>query len=227
MKLKSFILGSMLALGSACGGSSNNDGVLFRGLVTQGEEKNSNMLAHEIGEGVPGVQVCSLGSCDTTNRSGRWSFTFNGARDNDVLFTIKEHGADTSFVLNIPQHAKRVEIEKLLHTEVGDHEDGDSHDHEHDTHSHDHDDDAHSHDHDTNSHDHDHDTHSHRLFIKHGGHLHLPSNNQVSVIRVLIDGMEYADAHEFYSHGHDHDDDHHEHDHHDDDDHDHDHGHSH
>ena len=197
MKIKTLVAGAALFFAVGCGGSSSNDGVLFRGTVAQGEEKKSNILAHEVGDRLPGVQICGLGNCDTTNRSGVWSFAFNGARDDSVLFTVKEHGADTSFMLHIPQQAKRVEIEKLLHTEEGDHDDDDDHDHDH----------GHGHSHDDGH------GHTHRSLIKHRD-LMLPANNQVSVVRVLIDGMEYADAHDFYSH------DHHGHD-----DHDHEHGH--
>jgi hypothetical protein len=187
---------------SGCSSSSSNDGVLFRGTIVQGEEKKSAMLAHELGEGLSDIEVCVLGGCQKTNRSGMWSVPFNAARDNEVLFTVKGHGADTSFVLNIPQQAKRVDIEKLLHTEFGDHDDDDDHGHGHD---------------DGHGHDHGH-GHAHREFVKHSIGA-LPQNNQLTVVRVLIDGMEYHDAHEVYSHDHSHD--------HDDDDDDHGHGHGH
>jgi hypothetical protein len=208
---------------TGCGGSSSNDGVLLRGTIVQGEEKKSAILAHELGEGLTEIEVCALGRCDKTNRSGTWSIPSNVARDSEILFTVKGHGADTSFVLNIPQKAKRVDIEKLLHTEFGDHDedDHDDHGHGHDTHGHD----AHGHDH----HGHDHHGHSHRELSKHAI-APLPKNNQLTVARVLIDGMEYHDAHEVYSHDHEHGHAE-EHDHHDDhddhkDEHDH-HGHSH
>jgi hypothetical protein len=217
MKIRISLATVLLLLGAGCGSSSSNDGVLFRGTVTQGEEKKSNMLAHEVGERLPGVQICALGNCDTTNNSGIWSFTFNGARDNHILFTVREHGADTSFLLNIPEQAKRVDIEKLLHTEVGDHH-GHGHENGH-SHGHDH---GHGHSHD-DGHGHG---HSHRSIIKHSD-LMLPANEQVTVVRVLIDGMEYADAHDFYDH-HDEDDDHgHGHGHNDGHGHDHENGHGH
>lgn len=186
---------------TGCGGSSSNDGVLLRGRIVQGEEKKSAILAHELGEGLIEIEVCALGRCDKTNRSGTWSLPTNVARDNEVLFTVKGHGADTSFILNIPQKARRVDIEKLLHTEFGDHDEDDHDDHGHDDHG-----------------------HSHRGLSKHAIPP-LPKNNQLTVARVLIDGMEYHDAHEVYSHDHGHADEHDDHDDHEDE-HDH-HGHNH
>ncbi len=205
MNVKLLFAGFLLLSAFGCGKSSS-DSIRIRGTIIQGESKEYNMLAHEAGERIPGVQICALGSCDTTNRNGVWSLGFRGTRIDEVLFSVKEHGADTTFTLNIPQQAKNVEIEMSLHTEAGypHDEDGDHHLHE---------------DEEEHSHDHEHD-HSHRFQIKHANHW-LPENDQITVLRVIIDGMDYDDALDFYSHHedehqHDHDDDHHhdhEHDH--------------
>lgn len=247
---------SSIACGDSSGGGRNT---LFRGTLIQGAEA-TNRMAHELGGGLPGVEICTLGQCTLTEPNGSWRIRSGAGRDQEILFTVKGHGADTSFILDIPLRARTVEMDKDLHTEFGDHHD--DHD-EHDDHAgHDHDDDHDDHnDHDDHE-GHDHDGHAHRIKAEehdHSGHDHadddhdhhedmnLPRNEQLTVKRVIIDGMNYRDAHAFFeneghddhdheSHEEDHDEehdheDHDDHDDHEDEDHgghdDHDHGHSH
>jgi len=205
MKRAQIALVGCLLSSIACGSDSGGDrDTLFRGTLVQGEEA-TNRLAHELGGGLPGVEICTLGQCTLTESNGSWRIRSGAGRDQEILFTVKGHGADTSFILDIPIRARTVEIEKELHTEFGDHHN----DHE-DHAGHDHDDDHHDHahrlkadDHAHSGHDHSDDDHDHHEDIN------LPRNEQLTVKRVIIDGMNYSDAHAFFEHE-DHDDHDHE-----------------
>lgn len=188
----SFVVSMLAVLNFSSVGcnSSSHGGTSFKGTIVQAATKTTNPLAHSIGQMLPGIEVCVLENCTNTNAEGAWYVSSSADREDEVLFSVKGHDAETTFVLSIPHKAKKIEIEAALHTGEGDH-DNDHHDHDH--------------------HGHDHHGHDHKTSIK-SGTLSLPSNQMITVTRVLIDGMDYMEAHDFYGDSGENQDNHQDHD---------------